>query len=177
MAVRPAGLLRRGACHRAGHFGPDPLAPRNDELHRSRAALFSAPRGLFTVFTNGPPIRGGGAPKGAYRGRSAHSEHWRPCGFAARAAFGGRARLPALYRGSRQVFRPGSVRSRASWQRQRMQLRPPPGQPAPGRPASWPAGRVPELPANGVTSPIPGTAPAPLQGSSREASPMIRRAG
>src|SRR5262249_5417528 len=25
------GLLRRGACHRAGHFGPDPLAPRNDE--------------------------------------------------------------------------------------------------------------------------------------------------
>ena len=27
-----SGLLRRGACHRAGHFGPDPLAPRNDEL-------------------------------------------------------------------------------------------------------------------------------------------------
>ncbi|MFZ0237267.1 MAG: hypothetical protein WAL37_07855, partial [Xanthobacteraceae bacterium] len=26
-----SGLLRRGACHRAGHFGPDPLAPRNDE--------------------------------------------------------------------------------------------------------------------------------------------------
>jgi hypothetical protein len=25
------GLLRRGACHRAGHFGPDPLAPRNDD--------------------------------------------------------------------------------------------------------------------------------------------------
>ena len=23
------GLLRRGACHRAGHFRPDPLAPRN----------------------------------------------------------------------------------------------------------------------------------------------------
>jgi hypothetical protein len=29
--VLSAGLLRRGACHRAGHFGPDPLAPRNDE--------------------------------------------------------------------------------------------------------------------------------------------------
>ena len=24
------GLLRRGACHRAGHFGPDSLSPRND---------------------------------------------------------------------------------------------------------------------------------------------------
>src|SRR5579872_5295286 len=36
---------------------------------------------------------------------------------------GGRARLPALYRGSRQ--RPLGLR-----------LRPPPGQPAPGRPAS-----------------------------------------
>jgi hypothetical protein len=30
--AREAGLLRRGACHRAGHFGPDPLAPRNDQL-------------------------------------------------------------------------------------------------------------------------------------------------
>ncbi len=26
----------RGACHRAGHFGPVPLAPRNDELFRRR---------------------------------------------------------------------------------------------------------------------------------------------
>jgi hypothetical protein len=35
------GLLRRGACHRAGHFGPDPLAPRNDETKiRSRGAIF-----------------------------------------------------------------------------------------------------------------------------------------
>src|ERR1700727_2853139 len=32
---RGAGLLRRGACHRAGHFGPDPLAPRNDEMQSS----------------------------------------------------------------------------------------------------------------------------------------------
>ena len=29
--IRGYGLLR-GACHRAGHFGPDPLA-RNDERH------------------------------------------------------------------------------------------------------------------------------------------------
>src|SRR6476469_86155 len=26
-SVRRAGSLRRRACHRAGHFGPDPLAP------------------------------------------------------------------------------------------------------------------------------------------------------
>ena len=34
--VRPLsfGLLRRGACHRAGHLGQDPLAPRNDDLKR-----------------------------------------------------------------------------------------------------------------------------------------------
>jgi len=35
-------------------------------------------------------------------------------------------------------------------------------------------GEFPNRPGLGVTSPIPGTAPAPLQGSSREASPMIR---
>ena len=29
-----SGLLRRGACHRAGHFGPDPLAPRDDVRSR-----------------------------------------------------------------------------------------------------------------------------------------------
>src|ERR1700748_3850183 len=30
--LRRYGLLRRLACHRAGPRGPDPLAPRNDEL-------------------------------------------------------------------------------------------------------------------------------------------------
>src|SRR5215472_14355334 len=29
------GLLRRGACHRAGPRGPDPLAPRNDDYPRA----------------------------------------------------------------------------------------------------------------------------------------------
>jgi hypothetical protein len=29
-------LLPREACHRAGHFGPDPLAPRNDEGVKKR---------------------------------------------------------------------------------------------------------------------------------------------
>ena len=37
-SVAQHGLLRRGACHRAGHFGPDPLAPRNDESRASGAA-------------------------------------------------------------------------------------------------------------------------------------------
>src|ERR1700753_3705605 len=49
-SCRGAGLLRRGACHRAGHYGPDPLAPRNDEAHSSRmpvraqALLWTPPR-------------------------------------------------------------------------------------------------------------------------------------
>src|SRR6202034_3727686 len=28
---RSTGLFRRGACHRAGHLGPDPLVSRNDD--------------------------------------------------------------------------------------------------------------------------------------------------
>jgi len=77
------------------------------------------------------------------RDRSAQSERCRWAGSRRASPFGGRARLPALYRGSRQVFRLGSVRSRASWSRI---TDPRPGQPAPGRPASWPAGRVSEPP-------------------------------
>jgi hypothetical protein len=77
------------------------------------------------------------------------------CGFTARAAFDRRARLSALYRGSDRLL--GSVRSRASWSRT---TDPRPGQPAPGGPASWPAGRVSEPPAEVVTSLLPGTAPA-----------------
>jgi hypothetical protein len=74
-----------------------------------------------------------------------------------------RSPLGALPRLSPNLAKPlglgsvGSVRSRASWSRT---TDPRPGQPAPGRPASWQAGRVSEPPANGVTSPIPGTAPA-----------------
>jgi hypothetical protein len=79
---------------------------------------------------------------------------------AARAAFGGRARLSAPCRGSCQVFRPGSVRSRASWQRQRAL----PGQPAPGRPASGQAGRVSEPPARRVYGSARRTALAPSRG-------------
>src|ERR1700759_1888453 len=33
------GLLRRGACHRAGPSGPDPLAPRNDEQSHPGGAI------------------------------------------------------------------------------------------------------------------------------------------
>jgi hypothetical protein len=45
--VGRAGLLRRGACHRAGHFGPDPFAPRNDvsQLTRCRAPRNDNSRG------------------------------------------------------------------------------------------------------------------------------------
>ncbi len=62
--VRPlgSGLLRRGARHRAGHFGPDPLAPRNDEQIRS---LFDNTRALFAprerdCFIAAPRTRGDG---------------------------------------------------------------------------------------------------------------------
>ena len=43
---KPPGDFRRGACHRAGHFGPDPLAPRNDEHSRDafRARALPPPR-------------------------------------------------------------------------------------------------------------------------------------
>jgi hypothetical protein len=44
VSIKSAGLLR-GACHRAGHFGPDPLA-RNDGFYRhtpcARALLSAA---------------------------------------------------------------------------------------------------------------------------------------
>ena len=40
-AVRGVGLLRRGAWHRAGHFGPDPLAPSQwrTPMRNERASL------------------------------------------------------------------------------------------------------------------------------------------
>ena len=53
-------MLRRGACHRAGHFGPDPLAPRNDD----RSPDASAPEPCQPP----PPKKkceGSGAPIGA----------------------------------------------------------------------------------------------------------------
>jgi hypothetical protein len=30
----PSWIASSRSCHRAGHFGPDPLAPRNDESER-----------------------------------------------------------------------------------------------------------------------------------------------
>ncbi len=73
------------------------------------------------------------------RGRSAHSERCRPCGFAAPppipspARGGGMGGSPsgALPRLSPTPFGVSSVRSRASWSRT---TDPRPGQPAPGRP-------------------------------------------
>jgi len=48
--------MPRGACHRAGHFGPDPLA-RNDEIgNRSRDALRA--RVLQKAFDQSPQTKG-----------------------------------------------------------------------------------------------------------------------
>jgi hypothetical protein len=135
---------------------------RNDAPPRSRAALFvRAPSIAKSHRTEkaSKQIRGGKAPKGAKgRFRRTADGHCR-LSLLHRGArpFWGRARLPALYRGSRQVFRLGSVRSRASWSRT---TDPRPGQPAPGRPASWPAGRVSEPPLDEATNLLRGTAPA-----------------
>src|SRR5579871_4505915 len=54
------GLLRRGACHRAGHFGPDPLAPRNDG-HSYPPPRAGAPHKIRWRILWGPH-RGGGGP-------------------------------------------------------------------------------------------------------------------
>jgi hypothetical protein len=68
----------------------------------------------------------------------------------------------------------GSVRSRASWSRT---TDPRPGQLAPSRPASWPAGRVSEPPRDEVTSPVPGTAPARINRPSPVGVPSNERDG
>ena len=98
-----------------------------------------APRGSAKSFHERASHKGRrSAERCILRGRSAQSQRCRWAG-SRRASFpfvGGRARLPALYRGSRQVFRLGSVRSRASWQRQRIT-------PSPTRAASsWQTGVV-----------------------------------
>ena len=60
-----AGLLRRGACHRAGHFGPDPLAPRNDGRSLRRViTLASGPALPHAEFEGG---KVGGAQQSACR--------------------------------------------------------------------------------------------------------------
>jgi hypothetical protein len=110
-------------------------------------------------------IRGGGAPIGADPPRTAQMRGWvtapYACGphLAVRRASCAKTRSPfgAPPRLSPKPCRLGSVRSRASWSRT---TDPRPRQPAPGRPATRPAGRVSEPPADEVTSPVPGTAPA-----------------
>ena len=100
---------------------PAPRSGSGGKQSRSRGASCCA-RGLSNseAKTSQTTKGGGGAPKGAYQ-RPLRAIAASPLGgFAARAPFGGRARLPALYRGSRQDFSLGSVRSRASWQRQRI---------------------------------------------------------
>ena len=77
----------------------------------------------------------------------------------------------ALPRLSPKASRPWLVRSRASWDG----IDDPSPRAASSSQTGVGAGRAGFRTARGrVTSPIPGTAPAPLQGSSREASPVIR---
>ena len=140
---------------------PAPRSGSGGKQSRSRGASCCA-RGLSNseAKTSQTTKGGGGAPKGAYQ-RPLRAIAASPLGgFAARAAFGGRARLPALYRGSRQSLSALAQSGPALHGSANGSLRPPPGQRAPRRPASGPAGRVSEPPANGVTNPIPGTAPA-----------------
>jgi hypothetical protein len=81
-------LLRRGACHRAGHFGPDPLAPRNDEIKiRSRDVVRSSfllplPSGEREPSTEGARRVRGNRPRNLHRlipltrAFGATSPHW-----------------------------------------------------------------------------------------------------
>ena len=57
---KPPGLLR-GACHRAGHFGPDPLA-RNDALPRSQTRR--RVRAVQACHVKREDRRGNGNPRG-----------------------------------------------------------------------------------------------------------------
>jgi hypothetical protein len=91
-------------------------------LSRSRGAYFFASEVCCTARKKPPNKKGGGAPKGARVDSALAPTSVAACTErSSRRAlpFEERARLPALYRGSRQSFRLGSVRSRASWQRQR----------------------------------------------------------
>src|SRR5690349_4634113 len=54
-------MLPRGACHRAGHFGPNPLAPRNDEAQR-RTPCPNIPKPLS-------PARSGRSPAPSFWNR------------------------------------------------------------------------------------------------------------
>jgi len=98
---------------------------RNDEFSRSRGAFFVRARVLPTMCTKRAPSEGGGAPIGAdppahHTGGGRVPAQYvcgpHPCGRGVRLALR-RTRLSALRRGSRQVLRLGSVRSRASWDR------------------------------------------------------------
>ncbi len=133
----------RGACHRAGHYGSDPLAWSPSPLSRGRKAHAPvlAARLCARALLHAKK-RASQANKGEAERRKARTE--RPLraiaasplgGFAAPPSSAGRGRL--AFRRSTAVLakfsRLGSVRSRASWSRT---TDPRPGQPAPGGPAN-----------------------------------------
>ena len=130
--ARPSGATKARS---GGHKG----RPYGKQSH-SRAALLTAPRVLPTMFTNGRlkehdpekcsrfsdqimlPQKGGGAPKGAVVDTAGPPTSVAACLCAHGARRFWRTRSPsgALPRLSPKPFGLGSVRSRASWQRQRM---------------------------------------------------------
>ena len=168
---------------------PSPAIAGADAHHRSRAALFVRAPSFAKSFHERasqehdpekcsrfsdqimPPKGEPERRKAHTRDRSAQSGRCRPGGFAARAILffpppcgersgRGRARLPALYRGSRQVLRLGSVRSRASWSR--ITIRAPGSQLL----ADLRRGRPGEFPNRlGMRSRTPSRAPLPLHQS------------
>src|SRR5579863_3291243 len=117
----------RGAKRRSNPAGLSAFASRpgllrcarNDEFYPSRAALFvRAPSFVHERYESLASNKREAERRKARSQRPRLRTSGAPLEFAlvaARAAFGGRARLSALYRGSCQVLRPDSVRSRASW--------------------------------------------------------------
>jgi hypothetical protein len=117
------------------------------------------------------PKRGGGAPRGAAVHCPAPCKPALPpaCRGSRSRTLTGRARLPALHRGARQVLRPGSAPGPRFMGSGRCEPSVTPGSEllAGGRSAGRAGSQ--SRPSAGLRAPRAGTAPAPLQGSSREA--------
>ena len=157
-----ASESRQRLLRHASRGRPLPATRGADASNPVLAARLVAPEVCQTAKQRPPKQRKGEAErrKAHTRGRSAQSQ---------RRRWAGSRRAPLLadalaFRRSTaalaKVFRPWLSPVPRFMAAPTDVLRPPPGQRAPRRPASGPAGRVSEPPANGVTNPIPGTAPA-----------------
>jgi hypothetical protein len=154
--------------------GPPSL--RGAKRSRSRAAPLPAPRGLLKLFTNGPPQKGGGAPKGAGVDTAGPPTSVAAClcAHGARSFWETRSPSGALPRLSPETFR-SKAQSGPALHGRGQPIRAPGSQLLADRLS--PAGRVSEPPANGVTSPIPGTAPARIKRPSPVDVPYDERDG